>query len=49
MKAAFIAWILRAPGLYNYSKAQLLEDMMDTDQYAGVAYAAWKAAWRAKP
>lgn len=48
MKAEFVAWALRTPGVYHYSKAQLLEDMMNDELFVGIAYLAWKAAWRAK-
>lgn len=46
MRVEFIDWALKTPGVYHYSKTQLVEDMNNPDLFVGIAWLAWKAAWR---
>ena len=47
-KDAFIKWAMETPGVWPYSDLTLRRDMEDIDTFIGVAWAAWKASWRAK-
>jgi hypothetical protein len=48
MKAAFIKWAINAPGVYNGSESALRSSMEDIETHIGLAWVAWKAAWRAR-
>lgn len=48
-KAAFLDWVSEKSGFGHYSELMVQQSMEDSDTFIGVAWAAWKAAWRLKP
>lgn len=48
-KAAFLKWVSEKSVFCHYSELGVLQRMEDSETFIGVAWAAWKAAWRLKP
>jgi hypothetical protein len=46
MKDEFVKWALRTPGVWNRSEIVLRDEMLNEENFVGIAFLAWKAAWR---
>lgn len=47
-RQAFVKWAMETPGVFNWSQEVLLREMGDIDTHIGMAWLAWRSAWRTK-